>query len=478
MIGNYCGSLDKIAVACDKNMSDQFKKEPAQSVVSAKMPGPPLPRLLQTLLFFSAPVEFLLDCHRRYGDTFECHFVSQKTSTVFVSSPELIREVFTGDPTQLRAGAGNVLVRPIVGWHSLLLLDGAEHVRMRKLLLPPLHGERLVPYAAVMREQTEHLLHGWRDGAAVLVRRGFQELTLQVILRAVFGLQEGAELRELAELLRQYADLSSSWILFFPQLQRNRWVCNPWERVRQLREKTNVALMGVIERRRAGRTAGLTDVLSLLLGMRDEAGEPLSNEELHDELLTLLIAGHETTATALEWTLHFLLHSPSQLARVRAELRAVVDDGPVEPVHLPRLEFLDAVLKESLRLRPVLPNVARRLATPMQLGRYTLAAGTFVAPCIYLTHHDEALYPEPERFLPERWIGHKPDPYQWLPFGGGARRCIGMAFAMMEMKVVLATLLSRAELTALTPASLPIARRGVTLSSRGLKIQAGRLPPR
>lgn len=458
-------------------MGDPMETEPALPKASAKIPGPPLPRLLQTLLFFSAPIEFLLECHRRYGDIIECHFVSHKTSTVFVSSPELIRAVFTGDPAQLRAGAGNVLVRPIVGRHSLLLLDGEEHVRMRKLLLPPLHGERLGPYAAVMREQTEHLLRRWLGGAPIMVRPGFQELTLQVILRAVFGLQEGAELRELAELLRQYADFSSSWILFFPELQRNRWACNPWVRVRQLRDQTNAALMGVIDRRRAAPTTGLTDVLSLLLGMRDEAGVPLSNEELHDELLTLLIAGHETTATALEWTLHFLLHSPSILARVRAELRAVVDDGPVEPMHLPRLEFLDAVIKESLRLRPVLPNVARRLATPMRLGGYTLAAGSFVAPCIYLTHHDATLYPEPERFLPERWLGRKPDPYQWLPFGGGARRCIGMAFAMMEMKVVLATLLTRAELTALTPASLPIARRGVTLSSRGLKIQAGH-PPR
>lgn len=457
-------------------MGDASETEPVPPKSSVEIPGPPLPRLVQTLLFFSAPIEFLLECRRRYGDIIECRFVSQKTSTVFVSSPEQIRAVFTADPAQLRAGAGNVLVRPIVGQHSLLLLDGEEHVRMRKLLLPPLHGERLAPYAAVVREQTEHLLNRWPAGAQILVRPGLQELTLQVILRTVFGLQEGAELRELAELLRQYADLSSSWILFFPKLQRNRWAHNPWVRVRELRDQTNAALLGVIERRRLARTSGLTDVLSLLLGMRDEAGVPLSNEELHDELVTLLIAGHETTATALEWTLHFLLHDPSIRARVRAELRAVVGDGPVATAHLPRLELLEAVIKESLRLRPVLPNVARRLATPLQLGRYTLAAGTFVAPCIYLTHHDGTLYPEPERFLPERWLGRKPDPYQWLPFGGGSRRCIGMAFAMMEMKVVLATLLSRAELTALTPASLPIARRGVTLSSRGLKLQVEQLP--
>jgi cytochrome P450 len=413
----------------------------------------------------------LEECHRRYGGVMKLRFFSQKMPTVFVSLPEHIRVVFTGDPAQLRAGEGNVIVRPIVGRYSLLILDGEEHLRMRKLLVPPLHGERIALYAGVVREQTQVLVQRWSKEPEVTARPGFQELTLQVILRTVFGLDEGPELQELADLMRRYADLVSSWLLFFPQLHRKLWPWNPWGRVQRLRDQTDAALYAVIRRRRAANQSGRTDVLSLLLGVRDEAGVPLSDRELRDELVTLLIAGHETTATALEWAVHFVVHHPAVRERILAELRTVVGEGPVAANHLPRLEYLDAVIKESLRLRPVLPNVARKLASPLQLGPYTIPTGTFVAPCIYLTHRDPELYPEPLRFLPERWLGKKPDPYQWLPFGGGARRCIGMAFALLEMKVVLATLLQNAELTALTPADLPIARRGITLSSRGVRLK-------
>ena len=295
----------------------------------------------------------------------------------------------------------------------------------------------------------------------------------------MFGLDDGAERHELAELLRRYADLASSVLLFFPQLQRDFGPYSPWGKVRALREQTNQALYQVIARRRSQEqgASDRKDVLSLLLAARDENGQPLSDRELRDELVTLLIAGHETTATALEWTLHLVLSHPQVRTRLRAELAQVVGSAPVSAEHLPQLEYLDAVLREALRLRPILPNVARKISQPIQLGGYHVPAGTFVAPCIYLTHRHKDLYPDPEQFLPERWLGKKPDPYQWLPFGGGARRCIGLAFALLEMKVVMAVLLGRKDLALASDVQMPTKRRGITLSPQGVRLKLG-VPPR
>lgn len=446
---------------------------------AAHIPGPPLPSLLQTSLFFATPIQFLSRCQQDYGDVFFCRFFSQKIGTVFVTKPEDIRTVFTGDPEIMRAGEGNVVLRPVVGKYSLLVLDGSEHVRMRRLLLPPLHGERMPVYAQVVREQAEAMLRRCPPQAEFPLRPALQELTLQVILRAVFGLDDGAERHELAELLRRYADLASSVLLFFPQLQRDFGPYSPWGKVRALREQTNQALYQVIARRRSQEqgASDRKDVLSLLLAARDENGQPLSDRELRDELVTLLIAGHETTATALEWTLHLVLSHPQVRTRLRAELAQVVGSAAVSAEHLPQLEYLDAVLREALRLRPILPNVARKISQPIQLGGYHVPAGTFVAPCIYLTHRHKDLYPDPEQFLPERWLGKKPDPYQWLPFGGGARRCIGLAFALLEMKVVMAVLLGRKDLAIASDVQMPTKRRGITLSPQGVRLKLG-VPPR
>ncbi len=443
------------------------------------LPGPPLPGVLQTTLFWSAPTRFLQECEQRYGDLFFCRFFSQSVGTVFVSAPDDIRTIFTGSPSVMEAGAGNVVLRPIVGKYSLLLLDGEEHVRMRRLLMPPLHGDRMPVYAQVIREQTDEMLDRWAPGALLPLRPALQELTLQVILRAVFGLSEGREQTRLATLLRRYSDESGSALLFFPQFQRDLGPLSPWGRFLSLRRQTTQALMDVIESRR--RTAGLLDrnydILSLLLSARDEDNQALSDRELRDELITMLIAGHETTATALEWTIYLVLRHPRVHVRMMEELKTVFGHaggpGPLDVERLSRLEYTEAVIREALRLRPILPNVARKLRSPIRLRNHEIQAGTFVAPCIYLTHLRPDLYPDPHAFLPERFVGHKPDPYGWLPFGGGARRCIGMAFALLEMKVVLATLFQRAELSLPDLSDMPIVRRSITLAPRGVRLRKG-----
>jgi cytochrome P450/predicted unusual protein kinase regulating ubiquinone biosynthesis (AarF/ABC1/UbiB family) len=422
-------------------------------------PGPPTPPLLQALRWLRWPIPFMEECGHAYGDTFTLHLPG-RPPMVFMAHPDAIRDIFTGNEDDLRAGEANVILEPLLGQHSLLLLDGREHLHERRLMQPPFHGERMQAYGAVMAEITDQVVDGWPLGRRFAIHPEMQRITLEVILRTVFGLEEGDALvrlrRHLTELLAIVANP-----LLVTGLQGN----GARSQALTLREQVDAILYGEIARRRAAGATERTDVLALLLEARDESGQAMSDRHLRDELMTLLVAGHETTATALAWAFHHLLAHPPVLARALAEL-AVPDS---------RLEYLDAVVKEALRLTPIIPLVGRRLDRSMRIGGHDLPAGVVAAPCIYLAHRRPQRWPEPERFDPTRFLDARPTPYEFLPFGGGVRRCLGMAFALSEMRIVLARVLPRVTLQTAPGYAARVVRRSITFApSEGMPVVAGR----
>jgi cytochrome P450 family 135 len=428
-------------------------------------PGPTLPRPITVARFILQPTRFLDDCRRRYGDLFTVRLSAQRT-VVITSDPELVREVLTGDPNLLRAGEGNVVLRPLLGSSSVLTLDGPQHLRQRRLLLPPFHGERMRHYGELMREVAERHVARWPVGSAFPTQPRMQAITLEVILRAVFGAEDERRLEQLAAPLRRLLDATGSRLrlLLLQATSSERGPRSPWGRFRALIEPGDRVIMEQIHARRSAPERD--DVLSLLLAARDEDGRPLSDAELRDELMTLLVAGHETTATALSWTLERITRHPDVMARLFEERREGGD------------EYLDAVIKETLRLRPVVPAVVRCLAEPMELGGRTLPAGVNIAPSIYLLHRRPDLYPEPEAFRPERFLDRPPGTYEWIPFGGGIRRCLGASFALFELRVVLSTILARAQLAPARSRGERVTRRAVTFTpARGGRILVERLRP-
>ena len=432
-------------------------------------PGPRLPALVQFLHSAFRPTAFLEECSRRFGDPFTLRIPGRPPLVMF-SDPEAIREIFTGDPERLCAGQANDLLAPMLGQHSLLLLDGARHLRERRLMLPPFHGERMQAYGRVMREIADRSIDAWPVGRPFPIHERMQAITLDVILRTVFGLDEGVQLDRLRERLRRLMAFVSGTLgvlLLIPWLQRDLGPLTPGGRFARLAGEIDTILFAEIARLRSEGVAGREDILSMLIAARDEDGQPMSDQELRDEMVTLLLAGHETTATSLAWAFHRLLGRPDVLGKLRAELGAVAGDGPLEPEHVARLEYLDAVVKETARLNPVVPNVGRRLQAPMRIGGHDLPAGVVASPCIYLTHRRPDLWPDPARFDPERFVGARPNPYAFFPFGGGVRRCLGAAFATYEMKVVLAEVLARVELRAAPGYRVRTVRRTVTLAPSG-----------
>ena len=415
-------------------------------------PGPPLPAALQTALWLGRPTTFLSACHDRYGEAFTCRFAGLG-QIVFLSNPDAIREVFTGDTDVLRAGEGNRYLGTILGRSSVLLLDGDAHLRQRRLLMPPLHGERLARYTDDMCAITARAMQDFPVGRSFSMLPHLQSIGLEVILRSVFGLEDDPSRDRLRSLLASLARAAGSWLLVLPKLQIDAGPRSPWGKIVRIREATDEALFAEIARRRR-EGVGRGDILTLLLEARDEAGQPMTDRELRDELV------------ALAWALQLLLASPAPLARAREEIAEVTAGAPVAASHLARLTYLDAIVKEALRLGPVIPNVARRLRRPLAVGGHELPARTYVAPCSYLAHLRADLYPEPTRFRPERWIDVKPDPYRFFPFGGGVRRCIGMAFALQEMKAVLATLLAGPPLSRAPDETAGVRHAGVTLGPK------------
>jgi cytochrome P450 len=386
---------------------------------------------------------------------------------VYLSNPKAIQQILTADPEMFESGRGNRILQFLVGENSLILLDGTKHQRQRRLLMPPFHGERMRAYGKLICDITEQVMSQWKIGEPFYVRLAMQEISLRVILSAVFGLHEGQRFDQLRQLLSSLLDgigspISSSF-LFFRSLQKDLGSWSPWGRFLRRKQQINQLLYDEIQQRREQANPLGDDILSLLLSARDEAGHPMTDEELRDELLTLLFAGHETTASALAWALYWVDHLPEVRQQLLSELDTLSPDA--DPTAIARLPYLSAVSQETLRIYPIAINpFPRILKAPMEVMGYQFKPGTTVLISIYLTHHREDIYPEPKRFKPERFLERQFSPYEYLPFGGGNRLCIGMAFAQYEMKLVLATILSRYDLKLLDSRPVKPARRGFTVA--------------
>ena len=418
-------------------------------------PGPRMPPAVQTAIWFRQAQWLLSQCASRFGETFRLQILHED-AWVVLSNPEHVKQVFTGDPKVFHAGEGNRILLPVLGPHSLLLLDEDEHIQQRKLLLPPFHGARMQGYRDLMREAAVAEIERWPRHEPYRLRPRMQAVTLEIILRAVFGLTEGERIERLRSELRRLLDLLTRPLMLLAPVLMGPERLDRFGPFRALmREVDSLIHDEIAERRKAGVLAERADIMSLLLQARDaETGEPMGDSELRDELLTLLVAWHETTANALAWAVERLARHPEKLARLKAE----VGTGETK--------YMDAVVAETLRLRPVISLVARRLKAPVQIGEWLLPAGVTVAPSIYLMHRRPDVYPDPERFEPERFLERGPGTYTWIPFGGGVRRCIGASFAQFEMAVVLAEIVRRWDIEPARSAPERVFRRAITETPR------------
>jgi len=415
------------------------------------IPGSRAPGLLQLVNYGRDPLGFLAKQQRRYGDLFAIRF-PYFGQIVYVAGPGLVKELFTGDPAVFHAGEANATVlEPALGPNSVLTLDDEPHLRQRKLLLPPFHGERVERYGELIVESTRREMESWPVGEPFALRPHTQRITLAVIMRAVFGVHDERRLARFEGLIDDFAR-RVGLVAAIPPLRRNLGGLSPWGRFLRSRQALDAFIYEEIALRRAeaGREER-DDVLSLLLGARDDEGEAMSDRELRDEMVTVLGAGHETTATGLAWAVERLVRNPRALAKLRESLAAGEE------------EYLAATVQETLRARPVIVDVGRKLTAPATIGGHELPRGTFVLAAIAALHYREDSFPTPEEFRPERFLGAKPDNYAWIPFGGGTRRCIGAAFAEYEMRTILREFVERADLRPADPKPEKVKIRNITL---------------
>jgi cytochrome P450 len=415
-------------------------------------PGPKAPRSVQTLAWWTRSIPLFERCRARYGKRFTLRLL-QTPPFVHLSDPDEVKEVFTAPPEVLHPGEGARILEPVVGANSVILLDERAHLSQRKLMLPAFHGARMDALTGLLEEVTERGVASWPLGEPVALHPRLQSLTLEVILRAVFGLDPGARLDALRDRLTGILEMGARPASMLPFLQRGR----TWEEFERRRDEVDRLLFELIdERRAAGNGEARDDVLAMLLAARHEDGSPMSKQELRDELMTLLVAGHETTASELAWAFERLGRTPQVARRLAAE----IDYGDGDA-------YLTATVQETLRRRPVLPNAAPRLVKQsVEIGGFRYPEGVCLAANSYLIHHDPAIHRDPYGFRPERFLNEPPGTYTWIPFGGGRRRCLGASFAMLEMKVVLRAVLARADVESGPGAAEGSRRRSITLSPR------------
>ena len=428
-------------------------------------PGPRLPGLLQSIGLLRFRHRFVPALRRRYGDVFTIRIMPEDRHIVMFHRPEHVREIFMGDPEVFHAGKGNAILGPVMGEHSLLLVDSSQHKRARKLLMPAFNRPALRSYEDLVARLAEAEVGGWPEGEAFSSLERMNALTLEVILQVVFGVTDEHRLAELRPLVRRTVEIPPLVFLGwgYPALQK----FGPWRRtVENQVELDRVIFAEIAERRQASDLADRTDVLSRLLQVvDDETGAGLSDEELRDQLVTLLLAGHETTASALSWTMHELGKDPALQARAR-EAAAAGDT-----------DYLEAVLKESMRLHPVIPMVVRHLMQPVTIGGIDLPAGANVAASIILAHESEENHREPQRFRPERFLEGEVEINTWIPFGGGVRRCIGAGFSLMEGVAVLREVLSTCEVSLPAGETETTRVRNITsVPRRGARVLVTRSP--
>ncbi len=439
-------------------------------------PGSGTHPIIQLLQYSFTPLKFLDDLSR-LGETFQFKLAGLG-HLIMLTRPDDIREVFRGDPAILHAGEGNLILATLVGQTSVLVLDDAPHVRQRRVLLPPLKGERMRTFFDAMQQEALATADAWAGAGIVRADTAMQGVTLRVILRAALGLGSGAAFEDLqasiGRLLREVRHplVLVLWNLFPPhRFENSRWL--PFYR---LRRRLDARLYEVIAEQRARPEADRPpSLLSDLLTTRFDDGSKMSDVELRDAIVTILAAGHDTTALSLAWALELMVSRADVMSRIRAELTAVCGTELPRPEHLPALEYLDAAIRESLRLRTILPFVVRVLKQQITVGEFTYPPGVVLCPAIHLLHQRADLYPEPTLFRPDRFLERKFAPHEWNPFGGGNRACLGQAFALYEMKVVLATLFQTLDLERPRGAVSRPARRGIAVGpSDGTRLRAQR----
>jgi cytochrome P450 len=422
------------------------------------------PAWWQTLRALLDHLDYLEETRTRYGENFAGTSVGFSNYVIF-SNPKAIEQLFTAHPSCFDSGVGNQSIQPLLGDYSLVLLDGKSHQQQRKLLMPPFHGERMRAYSQAMYEITQRVLQKWQPNQPFEMRGATQEITLRVILNTVFGLEQGERFEQLRILLSEWLDTFNSPLkasfLFFPKLQQDFGSWSPWGRFVRLRDQIDQLLYAEIRDRKTQPLG--EDILSLMMAARDEKGEAMSEQELRDELMTLLFAGHETTASALAWAFYWVHYHPEVLDKLLEELQQC--DLENDPSAVLKLPYLNAVCSETLRIYPiVIFAFVRQLKVPMQILDYQFEPGTQLIPCIYLVHHREDIYPNSKQFRPERFLERQFSPYEFFPFGGGNRRCLGYAFALLEMKLVLATVLTHTKLELIENRPIKPVRRGLTFS--------------
>jgi cytochrome P450 len=432
--------------------------------MSSLPPGPRSPAAWQLLRYSFNPLSFLEACHRRYGNRFTVRMAGYGRFIV-LADPAAVRDVFRGDGHALHSGEGNEFLIPTLGSNSVLVLDGDPHARQRRALLPPLKGERMRSYFTAMQQATREEIGSWRLGESVRILEPMRRITLRVMLQVVLGLKDGPERDEMerrVEAMLAQGRSRHSFVLFkvlpVEFLMRSSWF--PFARqMRMLNERLFVAIQTARGQSPADRAPS---VLADLIAASHEDGTPLTDQEIRDALLTLIVAGHDTTSIALAWAVAEIVPRPDVLARLADELKSVCRGLPAAE-HLSHLEYLDAVIRETLRLRTILPIVIRLTQEPFTAGSETYPAGVILSPSSHLLHRRPDVYPEPEKFRPDRFLERSFGGHEWLPFGGGYRTCMGMAFALYEMKVVLGTLLASVQMERTSRRSRPV-RRGISLA--------------
>lgn len=425
------------------------------------------PRFLQRMKWIVDPFNYMETAVQKQPDIFRAEVIGFGNNLVFVNHPEAIKQILTNDRTKLLAsGKENGILKPLVGDYSIFLLEGDIHKKRRKLLLPPFHRERMQVYGEMICHLTKQIFAQLPLNKPITSRTLTQDISLQVILEAVFGLQNGDRGQEIKRLLTNIADVFrsplTSAFLFFPSWQKDLGAWSPWGYfLRQQQQLDTLIYQEIAERRQDSQER--SDILSLLLSARDEQGQPMTDRELRDELMTLMFAGHETTATSIAWALYWTHRLPEVRQKLLAELDSLGESPDIMAIS--KLPYLNAVCQETFRICPVaMLTFPRVVQEPMELLDYQLEPGMLTVGCIYLLHQREDLYPEAKQFKPERFLEKQFSPYEFMPFGGGARRCIGEALAQLELKLSLATILSNYEIDLATQKPEKPKRRGVTLA--------------
>jgi len=437
--------------------------------------GPKTPAIWQMFHWITRPFSLMRGCTQDYGDCFTVMLGENFAPVVFVSHPQALQTILTSDDSKVFDAPGelNGLFEPLLGTQSVIGLSSDRHRRMRHLMMPPFHGERMRSYGQLISDITEDVSREWAVGQSFSVREPMQAISMRVILKAVFGLAEGFRYQQLEELLgtllNEMSSPLSASLLYLPILRQDLGPLSPWGSFVRKRHQVDQLIYEEIAERRMHPDDSRTDILTLLMAARDETSEAMTDGELRDELMTLLVAGHETTATALTWALYWIHKVPDVREQLLQELQEL--DDPLNSSALLRLPYLNAVCCETLRIYPVgmltFPRVVR---SPIELMGHLLPPGTIVVGSIYSTHHRDDLYPDPNQFRPERFLERQFSPFEYLPFGGGSRRCIGMAFAQFEMKVVLSSILSHVELALADTRSAQPVRRGLTSGASSIRL--------